>query len=99
MASPQKTTIDWLRYRTQPAPVEGLDALRPMFGDLGSALRLVHLDRGKDGFRQAAAVSVADMVIGRVDYGGESQRGWVRWNLTGKACEWVRDWDAVESFE
>lgn len=99
MASTQKTTIDWLRYRTQAAPVEGLDALRPMFGDLGPALRLVHLDRGKDGFRQAAAVSVADMVIGRVDYGGESQRGWVRWNLTGKACEWVRDWDAVESLE
>jgi DNA relaxase NicK len=70
-----------------------------MYGDLGPALRLVHLERGKDGFRQGAAVQVADMVIGRVDYGGESQRGWVRWNLTGKACDWVKDWDAAEALE
>lgn len=39
------------------------------------------------------------MVLGRVDYGGDSQRGWVRWNLPGKACEWVRDWDAIDGLE
>jgi DNA relaxase NicK len=99
MTATQKTTVDWLRFRTQAQPLEGLEALRSMYGDLGPALRLVHLERGKDGFRQAAAVQVADMVIGRVDYGGESQRGWVRWNLTGKACEWVKDWDAAEALE
>lgn len=99
MSSAQKTTVDWLRFRTQAQPMEGLEALRAMYGELAPALRLVHLDRGKDGFRQGAAVTIADMVIGRVDYGGESQRGWVRWNLTGKACEWVRDWDAAEALE
>lgn len=99
MTQHQKTTVDWLRFRTQAQPLEGLEALRGMYGDLGGHLKLVHLERGKDGFRQGAALQVADMVLGRVDYGGESQRGWVRWNLTGKACEWVRDWDATEALE
>jgi DNA relaxase NicK len=99
MRAEQKTTVDWLRFRTQAPPLEGLSALRGLYGDLGDHLKLVHLDRGRDGFRQAAAVQVADMVLGRVDYGGESQRGWVRWNLTGKACEWVRDWDAIDALE
>jgi DNA relaxase NicK len=39
------------------------------------------------------------MTLGRCDFGGDSQRGWVRWNITGKGCEWVRDWDAVEGIE
>jgi phage replication initiation protein len=60
---------------------------------------LRHLGRGKDGFQQAAAVLLADMVIGRVDFGGDSQRGWVRWNVTGLGCQWVKDWDAVDSLE
>lgn len=95
----QKTTVDWLRFRTQAQPMEGLEALRGLYGELGDHLKLVHLERGKDGFRQGAAVQFADMVLGRVDYGGESQRGWVRWNLTGRACEWVRDWDAIDALE
>lgn len=99
MTAVQKTTVDWLRFRTQAAPLDGLQAVRALYGDLGPALKLVHLDRGRDGFKQAAAVQLADMVLGRVDYGGDSQRGWVRWNLSGKACEWVRDWDAIEAVE
>jgi DNA relaxase NicK len=99
VSSAQKTTVDWLRFRTQAQPLEGLGALRGLYGELGDHLKLVHLDRGRDGFRQAAAVQIADMVLGRVDYGGDSQRGWVRWNLTGKACEWVRDWEAIDALE
>lgn len=99
MSQVQKTTVDWLRFRTQAQPKDGLEAIRGLYGDLGGALRLVHLDRGRDGFQQAAALQLADMVLGRVDYGGDSQRGWVRWNLPGKACEWVRDWDAIDGLE
>lgn len=94
-----KTTVDWLRFRTQADVLPGLEALRALYGDLGSSLRLRHLGRGKDGFEQAAAVQLGDMDIGRVDFGGVSQRGWVRWNITGLGCQWVKDWDAVESLE
>jgi phage replication initiation protein len=34
-----------------------------------------------------------------MDYGGESQRGWVRVDLTGKGCEWVQNWDAIDTVE
>jgi DNA relaxase NicK len=95
----QKTTVDWLRFRTQAQPLEGLEALKPMYGDIGHHLRLKHGQRGVLGFQQSAQIVVGDMVLGRVDYGGESQRGWVRWDIPGKGCEWVKDWDALEEVE
>lgn len=97
--SPQKTSVDWLRFRTQSKPLEGLEALRPMFGDLGQHLRLKLGQRGVLGFQQAAQLVIGDMVLGRVDFGGESQRGWVRWDIPGQGCSWVKDWEAVEEVE
>lgn len=96
----QKTTIDWLRFRTQAEVREGLEALRGLYGgQLGQALQLADYGRGKDGWQQGAAVCLADMAIGRVDFGGDSQRGWVRWNLSGRGCQWVSDWDALADVE
>jgi phage replication initiation protein len=34
-----------------------------------------------------------------MDYGGASQRGWVRVNITGAGCEWVQRWDAIDGVE
>lgn len=96
---PTKTTVDWLRFRTQADVLPGLEALRALYGDLGPTLNLKHLGRGKDGFEQGAAVRLGDMVIGRVDFGGAQQRGWVRWNITGLGCQFVHDWDAVDELE
>jgi DNA relaxase NicK len=78
---PQKTTVDWLRFRTQAQPLEGLEALRGMYGDMGKHLALKTGQRAVLGFQQAAQVVLGDMVLGRVDFGGESQRGWVRWDI------------------
>jgi DNA relaxase NicK len=94
-----KTTIDWLRFRTQADVLPGLEALRSLYGDLGPSLKLKHLGKGKDGWQQGAAVVLADLVIGRVDFGGDHMRGWVRWNITGVGCQWAQDWDAVEDLE
>ena len=94
-----KTTIDYLRFRTQAEPREALQALKPMFGTMGMDLRLKPLERGVLGFQQAALVCVDDMPVARMDYGGESQRGWVRTEITGKGCEWVQDWDAAQGLE
>ena len=95
----QKTTIDYLRFRVQDEPRAVLEALRPMFGTLGSDLRFRHLQRGSDGFQQASEVVVADMPLARLDFGGESQRGWVRTQLSGRGCEWVQDWDELGAVE
>lgn len=94
-----KTTIDWLRFRTQAEPLQALQALRGLYGDLGPHLRLQHLPRGILGFDQGAQIVVGDMAVGRMDYGGKSQRGWVRVDLPGRGCEWVKDWDALDAVE
>jgi phage replication initiation protein len=70
-----------------------------MFGTAGPLVRLEHLPRGILGFQQGATINIGDMPIGRMDYGGDSQRGWVRTDLTGKGCEWVQDWDNIDNLE
>ena len=97
-ASP-KTTIDWFRVRVQAEPREALQALRACFGTRGATLRFGELQRGALGFHHALPFQVEDMPIGRMDFGGDSQRGWVRIDMTGKGCEWVQDWAAVEAVE
>lgn len=97
--NPQKTTMDWVRFRTQAEVLEVLEALRPMFGARGAWLNLERLERAKDGFQQAVALLYAREGIGRIDFGGDSQRGWVRVNITGRGCELVSDWDAIEEVE
>lgn len=94
-----KTTIDWLTFRCKSDPQNVLEALKPMFGDIGQHLRLKALERGNLGFERAATVGLADMPVARIDFGGESQRGWARVAITGKQCEWVSDWDALEGVE
>lgn len=94
-----KTTIDWLTFRTQAEPIEALQGLKPMFGTIGQHLHLKGLERGAMGFQQAANVMLADMPLARMDYGGESQRGWSRVTISGKGCGWVQDWSAMQSVE
>jgi DNA relaxase NicK len=97
--NPQKSTVDWLRFRTQTEPRDVLHTLRPMFGEAGSGLNLQHLPKGILGFKQGAQICLAQMPIGRMDYGGDSQKGWVRVDITGKGCEWVQDWSEVGNVE
>lgn len=90
--NPQKTGIDWLTFRTQSAPQEALEALRPSFGTLGECLELKSRDRGRYGYKYGSQIVVEDMVLANLDYGGESQRGWCRVDLPGSACQWVEKW-------
>lgn len=99
MTSPPKTSVDWLRVRVQAEPREALEALRGMYGTLGSSLHVERLPRGILGFQQALSVNISGMPIGRMDFGGESQRGWVRLDLPAKGCEWVQDWSELGNVE
>lgn len=91
------TSIDWLRFRTQSQPDECIEALRGIFGEYGAIVRAKHNGRGQLGFEQSANLSLGEMHIGQMQFGGEAMRGWVRVDLTGTGCEWVTDWDACES--
>lgn len=91
-----KTTIDYLTFRSKAHPSEALEALRPLFGSMGSEMHLKGLPRGAMGFQQACNVCISGVPMARFDFGGESQRGWLRTSMSGKQCGWVTDWDAIE---
>lgn len=91
-----KTTIDWLAFRTRSSQYEVLQAMAPMFGTTADLVSFKPGLKGKDGWLYAGELQLAgDITLGRIDYGGESQRGWIRVNLTGQGCEWVQDWTAA----
>lgn len=86
----QKTTVDWLRFRTQADPHEVFNSLKPLFPDHAKFFNLKHQSKGLMGFQQGALICANDLVIGRMDYGGESQKGWVRVDIPGKGCQWMQ---------
>lgn len=88
--NPQKTAVDWLRFRTQSEPRDVFEALKPAFPDHAKNFNLKFQQRGLLGFQQAALICADDFVIGRMDYGGESQKGWVRVDIPGKGCQWMQ---------
>ena len=95
----QKTTIDWLRFRAKAEPRDIIETMRPMFGPFGQHLHFDFQPRGMLGFKHGAKVIMAGVPVGRMDYGGDSQRGWVRVEVPGGGCEWVKEWEAVQEVE
>lgn len=91
-----KTTIDWLKFRCKLNPFELLDLVRPAFGTVGELLEIRTGAKARDGWTFAADLILPDHTIAHIDYGGDSQRGWVRFDMSGKGCEWVQDWQALE---
>ncbi len=92
-----KTKIDYLRFRFKKSPFEVLESLRSVFGFLDpDLLQLGGSEKGKDGWQLRRPVVLAgDQVIAWIDYGGDSQRGWSRWDMSGEGCSWVSDWRAA----
>ena len=96
-----KTSIDWLKFRTKTDPFATFEAMRGMFGTAGSGdvLTLKTGGKGHDGWMRSADIYMGgDIKLGMIDYGGESQRGWVRVNLSGEGCGWVQDWGVLRGF-
>lgn len=85
----QKTDIDWLRFRTQAEPIEVFNALKPVFPEHARFFNLKFQDRGLLGFQRSALICADDFIIGRMDFGGDAQKGWVRVDIPGKGCQWA----------
>jgi DNA relaxase NicK len=88
--NPQKTHIDWLRFRAKTEPRDIFEALKPAFPQHAQFFNLKTQGKGILGFQQSALICADDFVIGRMDYGGESQKGWVRVDIPGKGCQWMQ---------
>lgn len=93
------TTIDWFRFRTQGEPLDVKNAMAPLFGDLSKLLTLGGGGKGILGFEQSLELRLGGAKVGRLDFGGKSQRGWVRVDVPGTGCDFVTDWDAVGEVE
>ena len=91
-----KTTVDWLKFRTHKSPFEAFESIRAAFGTVGELLALGDPSKGKDGWLYRRSILLAgEQTIGQIDYGGESQREWIRVDVPGAGCEWVQDWEAM----
>lgn len=87
----RKTGIDYLRFRAKNNCFDVLEAIRPFF-DASTLMELGPCEKGKDGWEHRRAVTISDITVAYMDYGGESQRDWLRFDMPGKGCEWVHDW-------
>lgn len=90
------TKIDWFGFRTKDDPKTVLNGLRGVFGRVGPSLRLAHRNRGWMGYDESADLSIGDMHVGLVAFGGDQQKGWLSVNITGRGCEWVDDWNEAD---
>lgn len=91
-----KTTIDYLKFRTQSPPFEVFRAMSKPFGENAQFLVMGGEDKGVEGFTTRIVVKLVDVVAFSMDFGGESQRGWVRVTMTGASCLLVQDWAAMQ---
>lgn len=90
-----RTTVDWVGFRTSAEPVEALEVLRAAFG-YGDALGLRTRESGWQGYDRAGDVVLDDMHVGLMAWGGEHQRDWVMVSISGRGCEWIPDWDRAQ---
>lgn len=94
--SDPSTTIDYLSFRTQTNPFALHEYLKPVFGTVADMLTLETGGKGVEGWTYSADLMISDIKVGTINYGGETQRGWVRCQLPGAGCDWVQRWDLME---
>lgn len=93
-----KTSIDYFKFRTFSEPFAALEGLLPAFGTASDLVQLGPQGKGKEGWEFRRSVMLAgDITLGAVDYGGDSQRGWVRFDFSGSGCAYFQNWQHVEA--
>lgn len=91
-----KSGIDYLKFRTQSGPMDVFEAIRGAFAG-GDEMVLEQEMAGKDGWKSRRSMRLFGELVAWMDYGGDSQRGWLRFEMPGKGCGWVCDWERVAS--
>lgn len=98
-ADAPKTTVDWLRFRAKAEPRDIAARLALLYGTAAEFVHLGDVSRGMLGFERSAPILLANMALGRMDFGGSAMRDWVRVDIPAKGCEWVQQWDALNEVE
>lgn len=90
-----KTKVDYFRIRTQSSPIAVFTAFRKHLKTPDEWV-LMPVERGVDGWEERRAIYLkGQQPLAWIDYGGESQRGWVRLTVAGSGCDYVADWPGV----
>jgi len=90
-----KTFIDWVKFRCKNDPFQIFNSFRyssAFWG--GDGLTLSEQEKGRDGWQFRRVIYLTDYRIASIDYGGDSQLGWVRVDMSGSGCRWVKNWEA-----
>ena len=91
-----RSKIDYWAFRAK----EDLDAIQEglggIFAGYGHSPRLAYRKSGWKGYKACADVLLGEMSVGILAHGGEYQRGWAYVGITGRGCEWIRDWDRAQ---
>lgn len=95
VADPRYTVkVDYVTFRSQSEVLKLVDLMRPLFAWAG-CLSIGYV-KGIDGFKTGAELLLEGARVGRMDWGGECMRGWVRVQIEGVGCDWV-DWRELGS--
>ena len=91
------TKVDWFGFRSKGAIPEVVEAVGGIFDKRLGRLTARARKSGWNGFKSSADLVLADMQVGFMAFGGESQRGNVMVNITGAGCTWaLPDWGQVQ---
>lgn len=91
-----RTTIDWYAFRSKGSIDDVESALKGVFGPLGDRLKVTGRDHGWQGYESSALLTIDDMSVGMLAYGGDNQKGWVYAGIPGQGCAWIDDWDRAQ---
>lgn len=91
-----RSKVDFWAFRAKDDLQAIQKALGGVFAGSPQVPRLQYRKSGWKGYEACADVLLGDMAVGIVAHGGENQRGWAYVGITGRGCEWVKDWDLAQ---
>jgi len=91
-----RTAVDWWAWRTKASAAALENALRVAFEGSGYELQFKRRKGGFLGYERSYSLCLADLEVGIVATGGESQRGWSYVSITGQGCQWIEDWSRAQ---
>lgn len=91
-----KTKIDYFQLRTQSQPAYTFEMFRRCLKN-PDFWAFMPPEQGVDGWEYRRAIYLMEQQpLAWIDYGGESQRGWVRLTMAGTGCGYVEDWERMQ---
>lgn len=90
--------VDWYQLRTRADAESVRYAVSEAFFSDGLSCPVeFHRESGRGGFKWWDVLTMGDVRLGHVAWGGGSVSGWAHLVLTGVGCGMVKDWDAFDA--